>query len=70
VPEDPHTGTASGALGALLVHRNILPPGKFVFEQGWSVGRPGLIHVEIDEHLRVLVGGQATTVLRGEMATA
>ncbi len=42
VPEDPHTGTASGALGAWLVHQRILEPGEYVFEQGWSVGRARL----------------------------
>lgn len=67
VPEDPHTGTASGALGAWLVHQGVLKPGEHVFEQGWSVGRPGFIHVSLSENREVRVGGYAATVLRGEI---
>jgi trans-2,3-dihydro-3-hydroxyanthranilate isomerase len=68
VPEDPHTGTASGALGAWLVHNGVLEPGEFIFEQGWSVGRPGLIHVRIEEvDGFVWVGGHAVEVLSGQM---
>jgi trans-2,3-dihydro-3-hydroxyanthranilate isomerase len=68
IPEDPHTGTASGALGAWLVHNGVLEPGEFMFEQGWSVGRPGLIHVRIEEGDGfVWVGGHAVEVLSGEM---
>lgn len=68
VPEDPHTGTASGALGAYLVHLGALAPGRHVFEQGWTVSRPGQILVDVAEDaLRVRVGGRAVTVLEGEM---
>ncbi len=69
VPEDPHTGTASGALGAYLVRAGRLAPGRHVFEQGWTVGRPGLIHVEVAPMgSSVRVGGEAVTVLTGSMA--
>lgn len=68
VPEDPHTGTASGALGAWLVNLGVLQPGTFTFEQGWSVGRPGLILVEVSKDpLAVKVGGRAVVVLKGVM---
>ena len=68
VPEDPHTGTASGALGAYLVHVGALPAGSHVFEQGWTVGRPGLIQVRVEEAGRsVQVGGTAVTVLEGHL---
>ena len=68
VPEDPHTGTASGALGAFLVHAGVLAPGRHLFEQGWTVGRPGLIHVEVATGAAaVRVGGGAVTVLDGGM---
>lgn len=67
VPEDPHTGTASGALAALLVHSGIVQPSNYVFEQGWSVRRPGLIHVQVDDAMQVSVGGRATTVITGDM---
>ncbi|QQE77168.1 PhzF family phenazine biosynthesis protein [Alicyclobacillus sp. SO9] len=68
--EDPHTGTASGALGAWLVDQGKLEPGEFVFEQGWSVGRPGFIHVAVSKmqnQMQVKVGGKAATVLKGLM---
>ena len=68
VPEDPHTGTASGALGAFLVQAGVLPPGRHLFEQGWTVARPGLIHVEVAPGaVAVRVGGGAVTVLDGSM---
>ncbi|TDY45259.1 PhzF family phenazine biosynthesis protein [Alicyclobacillus sacchari] len=72
VAEDPHTGTATGALAALLVHRGVLQPGRLVFEQGWSLKRPGRIWAEIDptDLSAVWVGGEAITVLRGEMRLA
>lgn len=69
VPEDPHTGTASGALGAYLVKEGVLAPGRHIFEQGWTVGRPGLIHVDVAEGAAtVRVGGQAVTVIAGKFS--
>lgn len=68
VPEDPHTGTASGALCAYLVKIGALAPGTHVFEQGWTVARPGLIFVEVAaEALGVRVGGHAVEIMRGEL---
>jgi len=69
VPEDPQTGTASGALATYLVALGALAAGRHVFEQGFTVGRPGLIHVEVAEGAAgVRVGGRAVTSLRGAMA--
>ncbi len=69
VPEDPHTGTASGALGSFLVRAGVLEPGSHLFEQGWTVGRPGLIHVEVATAAAgVRVGGAAVTVISGSIA--
>ncbi len=69
VPEDPHTGTASGALGAYLVDRGVLAPGRHLFEQGWTVGRPGLIHVEVAPGVSsVRVGGEAVTMIDGTLS--
>lgn len=68
VPEDPHTGTATGALVAALVRLGHLPPGPVAVEQGWTVGRPGVILAESDgTHVRV--GGAAVTVLEGWLRT-
>ncbi len=72
VDEDPATGTASGSLGAYLAKNGVLDPGddgsSFLIEQGYEMGRPGHIRVEVfKEHgaLSVLVGGSAVEVLRG-----
>ncbi|WP_062310392.1 PhzF family phenazine biosynthesis protein [Alicyclobacillus sendaiensis] len=72
VAEDPHTGTAAGALACLLVDRGVVPAGEMAFEQGANLGRPGLIlaRVEPGPPMRVWVGGHAVTVLRGEMRVA
>lgn len=90
VAEDPQTGTASGALGAWLVHRGVLPrpaaphrsarPGeppeggvvRLVMEQGYEVGRPGRIEVEVAVGAAgtveaVRVGGPAVVVLDGHL---
>lgn len=75
VPEDPATGSAAGALGAYLVRHGALPPGsdptRIVVEQGIEIGRPSRIEVTVtapDGTVReVRVGGQAVTVLQGEV---
>nr|WP_242549512.1 PhzF family phenazine biosynthesis protein [Alicyclobacillus mali (ex Roth et al. 2021)] len=72
VAEDPHTGTAAGALACLLAHRGAVPAGEMAFEQGANLGRPGLIlaRVEAGPPMRAWVGGHAVTMLRGEMRVA
>jgi trans-2,3-dihydro-3-hydroxyanthranilate isomerase len=76
VPEDPATGSAAGALGSYLVWHNIVRPhdgvGTVVVEQGLEIGRPSRIHVEIavgngGEITEVRVGGEAVTVIHGEI---
>jgi PhzF family phenazine biosynthesis protein len=70
--EDPVTGSAAGQLGALI--QTVLPeelPRKLVFTQGDEMGRPGRIDVEVrqqaDGKVRGWIGGNAVTVLRGEL---
>ncbi|SIS50473.1 PhzF family phenazine biosynthesis protein [Alicyclobacillus vulcanalis] len=73
VAEDPHTGTAAGALASLLVDRGIVAAEReLAFEQGANLGRPGLIlaRVEAGPPMRTWVGGHAVTMLRGEMRVA
>ena len=72
VDEDPATGTASGSLGAYLAKNAVIDPGddgvSFVIEQGYEIGRPGHIKVEVfREHGEpsVLVGGSAVEILKG-----
>lgn len=68
VPEDPVTGTASGACGAYLRDVDAFDgelPGEMIFEQGHFVDRPGYVHVRVGE--TVQVGGEAVTSLDGEL---
>jgi trans-2,3-dihydro-3-hydroxyanthranilate isomerase len=73
VPEDPATGSASGALGAYLVHHRALPvfePTTFILiEQGAEIDRPSRLHVEVDsqggEIDAVRVGGQVAAIAEG-----
>ena len=68
VPEDPVTGTASGATGAYLREVEAFDgefPDEMRFEQGHFVDRPGYVRVRVDEEVRV--GGQAATAFDGEL---
>jgi trans-2,3-dihydro-3-hydroxyanthranilate isomerase len=70
VSEDPATGAAAGALGALRVFRGG-EPGAFSIEQGAEVGRPSTIQVEVGGEpgrpSGVRVGGRAVLVLEGSV---
>jgi trans-2,3-dihydro-3-hydroxyanthranilate isomerase len=77
IAEDPATGSATGALGAYLIHHNAISlepvDGKFSFiiEQGDFILRPSRINIEIKgapgsiEEVRV--GGPSVLVVRGEV---
>jgi PhzF family phenazine biosynthesis protein len=67
VPEDPVTGTASGACGAYLHAVDAFddPPTRMRFEQGHLIDRPGLVRVRVDDGVRV--GGRAVTALDGTL---
>jgi len=67
LPEDAATGSAAGPLGAYLVRHKILAPGTFVFEQGYEMGRPSLIHVSVTEGGQISVGGRTVKVGEGVM---
>jgi trans-2,3-dihydro-3-hydroxyanthranilate isomerase len=74
IAEDPATGSAAGALGAYLVGRGLVkaePTAHILVEQGYEMGRPSAIHVEVDadEHgpTEVRVGGQAVEVAEGKL---
>jgi len=68
VPEDPVTGTASGACGAYLRAVDAFDdlPDEMRFEQGHFVDRPGLVRVRVGDDVRV--GGRAVTALDGSLA--
>ncbi len=65
VPEDPVTGTASGACGAYLRAQGAFDamPEEMRFEQGHFVDRPGLVRVRATDEIRV--GGRTVTSLDG-----
>src|SRR2546427_239455 len=81
--EDPVTGSAAGQLGALIQTVQPEPmPRRLLFTQGDEMGRPGRIEVEVRETMgghhemvspeitsrfRAFIGGNAVTVLRGEL---
>jgi len=74
IAEDPATGSASGALGAYLVRRGLVkaePTAYILVEQGYEMGRPSSIHVEVDADeqgpTEVRVGGQAVEVADGKL---
>jgi PhzF family phenazine biosynthesis protein len=72
VPEDPVTGTASGAVGAYLDRFGAFDPTpeEMCFEQGHFLDRDGFVRVEASEATtagRVRVGGTAAVALDGEL---
>ncbi|MFC4544264.1 PhzF family phenazine biosynthesis protein [Halosolutus amylolyticus] len=68
VPEDPVTGTASGAAGAYLDRFGAFDddfPEELRLEQGHYVDRPGIVRVRVGS--AVQVGGRGVTVLDGSI---
>lgn len=46
-PEDPFTGSATGAMGCYLWKHGLIERAEFVAEQGHMMGRPGQAHVRV-----------------------
>ena len=70
VPEDPVTGSANAALPAYLAHHGMMARIKreYVATQGTEMGRDGRVHVRVlDARGRAEIGGQAVTVIGGEI---
>lgn len=75
--EDPATGSMAGALGAYLLAHGVfeydaeLSTTHMVVEQGYEMGRPSLIDVEVDITdgiiTEVRVGGQVVIVAEGDL---
>jgi len=70
--EDPATGSASGPLGAYLVHHGAVSPAaasSILSRQGVQMGRPSWVHIRIvtdaDGIRDVLVGGSSVFVGEG-----
>ncbi|MEX2178881.1 MAG: PhzF family phenazine biosynthesis protein [Gemmatimonadaceae bacterium] len=72
VPEDPGTGSACASFGGYLGKRESGSDGtrRWVVEQGFEMGRPSFLSVEVDIRGGVIaavrVGGDSVLVSRGE----
>ena len=73
IPEDPATGGAAAAFGGYLGPRAPQRDGTlgWVIEQGFEMGRPSLLHLEVDKKdgavTAVRVGGGAVLMSEGTM---
>ena len=74
IAEDPATGSAIAALAGVIA-RFDQPPGgrhRYAIEQGYEMGRPSLISLEIDMDggtvIEGRIGGMAVVVARGTLA--
>lgn len=69
--EDAFTGSSTGGMAAYLWHYNLISTPRFIAEQGHWLGRPGKATVEIIGDRKnieaVKVGGQAVTIISGEL---
>lgn len=73
IREDPATGSAAGALGALRVFQGV-EPGPLLVRQGEELGRPSEITVDVGGSAgspsEVRVGGRAVLVMEGRLEPA
>ena len=67
LPEDAATGAAAGPLGAYLLRHQFVAPGRFSLEQGYEMGRPSVLHVDVTADGKIRVGGQTVKVGEGTM---
>ena len=71
-PEDPFTGSATGAMASYLWANNLIETPTFVAEQGHGLGRPGQAHVELlgprDAMTGVRVAGPGYVLMQGEVS--
>jgi len=72
IPEDPVTGSATGAMAAYLWKYGFIREASYTVEQGHIMGRPGIVEVEVDadgeEPTEVRIAGSAITVMRGTIS--
>ncbi|RBI60556.1 phenazine biosynthesis protein, partial [Xanthomonas oryzae pv. oryzae] len=69
IPEDPVTGSANACIATRLRGKGRLPgsASRYVASQGREVGRDGRVHVEVDEHGEVWIGGTTLQVIDGRI---
>src|SRR6185503_3938554 len=73
VPEDPVTGSANAALPAYLAHHGLLARigREYLATQATELGRDGRVRVRVlDERGKSEIGGQALTLIEGELRVA
>lgn len=70
-PEDPFTGSATGAAAAYLWHHGLIDSPRFIAEQGHGMGRPGQAQVEVQGPPEAITGvnvsGQAHVLMSGTL---
>ena len=70
-PEDPFTGSATGAMAAYLWRHGLMDKDSFVAEQGHWLARPGQAQVKrigpADAMTGVSVAGQGFVLMRGDV---
>ncbi|WP_170573406.1 PhzF family phenazine biosynthesis protein [Ruegeria atlantica] len=70
-PEDPFTGSATGAMAAYLWKYGLMPKDSFIAEQGHDLGRPGQAVVTrvgpADAMTGIKVAGRGHVLMRGEV---
>ncbi len=70
-PEDPFTGSATGAMATYLWKYGLMPKDKFVAEQGHDMGRPGQAVVTRDGPADAMSGikiaGKGFVLMRGQV---
>lgn len=70
-PEDPFTGSATGAASAYLWRHGLIETPRLTAQQGHDLGRPGAAEVEVlgprDAITGVRVAGQGTLVMSGRV---
>ena len=71
VPEDPATGSAAGPFGCYLFSNKIRKDFPVILEQGFEMGRPSILKVDIEgkdqEITGVKVSGDVVLVSEGKM---
>jgi len=70
-PEDPFTGSATGAAAAYLWHHQLIDTPRYTAQQGHWMGRPGHAEVEIvgpsDAISGVRVSGKGVVLMEGTL---
>ncbi|WP_420584699.1 PhzF family phenazine biosynthesis protein [Ruegeria sp.] len=70
-PEDPFTGSATGAMAAYLWKYGLMPKDSFIAEQGHDMGRPGQATVTrvgpADAMTGIKVAGFGHVLMRGQV---